>query len=150
MEQEEKEKNKKFYKKNLQRIVLETILTSVGAGFSVATITMFWNSVGMNQKDIGFVQMIFTIVISSLDIPMGYIADRTSRKLLNIIGDVGAAFAFTLYAFASNIYVVILSECLLGLSFAMTNGVDQSFIKYNCDKIDKSGKLFKKINMQES
>ena len=25
MEQEEKEKNKKFYKKNLQRIVLETI-----------------------------------------------------------------------------------------------------------------------------
>ena len=148
MEQEEKEKNKKFYKKNLQRIVLETILTSVGAGFSVATITMFWNSVGMDQKDIGFVQMIFTIVISSLDIPMGYIADRTSRKLLNIIGDVGAAFAFTLYAFASNIYVVILSECLLGLFFAMTNGVDQSFIKYNCDKIDKSGKLFKKINIK--
>ena len=111
MKQEEKEMNQKFYKKNLQRIVLETILTSVGAGFSVATITMFWNSVGMNQKDIGFVQMIFTIVISSLDIPMGYIADRTSRKLLNIIGDIGAAFAFTLYAFAQNIYVVILPVC---------------------------------------
>ena len=102
----------------------------------------------MNQVDIGFVQMAFTIVICLLDIPMGYLADRCNRKVLNIIGDIGAALVFGLYAFAQNIYIALVSECLLGLFMAMTNGVDQSFIKYNCDKIDESGNLFKKVNVK--
>lgn len=140
--------NEKMYKKNLIKIILETILTSIGAGFSVATITIFWNSIGMDQKAIGFVQMAFTIVICCLDIPMGYLADRCNRKLLNIIGDIGAAVAFVFYAFAQNIYMALIAECLLGLFMAMTNGVDQSFIKFNCDKIDSTGKLFKKLNVK--
>lgn len=140
--------NEKMYKKNLIKIILETILTSIGAGFSVATITIFWNSIGMDQKAIGFIQMAFTIVICCLDIPMGYLADRCNRKLLNIIGDIGVAGAFVFYAFAQNIYMALIAECLLGLFMAMTNGVDQSFIKFNCDKIDSTGKLFKKLNVK--
>ena len=140
--------SKAHYSKNLRRIFYETILTSIGAGFSGATITVFWNSIGMNQVAIGFVQMAFTIVICLLDIPMGYIADRFNRKALNIIGDIGVAFIFILYAFAQNIYMALISECLLGLFMAMTNGVDQSFIKFNCDKIDETGELFKKTNVK--
>lgn len=140
--------NEKMYKKNLIKIILETILTSIGAGFSVATITIFWNSIGMDQKAIGFIQMAFTIVICCLDIPMGYLADRCNRKLLNIIGDIGVAGAFVFYAFAQNIYMALIAECLLGLFMAMTNGVDQSFIKFNCDRIDSTGKLFKKLNIK--
>jgi MFS family permease len=139
---------KEEYKSNLIKIIIETILTSIGAGFSVATITVFWNSIGMNQVDIGFVQMAFTIVICLLDIPMGYLADRCNRKALNIIGDIGVAFIFVIYSFSQNIYMTLISECLLGLFMAMTNGVDQSFIKYNCDKIDETGNLFKKINVK--
>lgn len=139
-------KSKDIYAKNLKRIICETILTSIGASFSVATITIFWNSIGMDQTAIGFVQMIFTIVICLLDIPMGYIADRFNRKVLNIIGDVGVAFTFALYAFANNMYMTIIAECLLAIFTAMTNGVDQGFIKFNCDRIDETGNLFKKIN----
>ena len=144
MEQNTQFISKEIYHKNLKLVVLETILTSIGAGFSVATITVFWNSIGMNQTDIGFVQMAFTIAICLLDIPMGYIADRFNRKALNIIGDIGVALVFALYAFSKNMYMALLSECLLGLFMAMTNGVDQSFIKTNCDKIDETGELFKK------
>lgn len=140
--------SKNEYSKNLIKIILETILTSIGAGFSVATITIFWNSVGMNQTAIGFVQMAFTIVLVCLDIPMGYIADRFSRRALNIIGDIGVAIVFFIYAFSQNMYMVLLSECLLGVFMAMTNGVDQSFIKFNCNQIDKSGNLFRKVNVK--
>lgn len=56
-------KQKDMHKKNLKLIIIETILTSIGAGFSVPIINVFWNSIGMNQTDIGFVQMIFTIVV---------------------------------------------------------------------------------------
>ena len=133
------------YQKNLNLTIIETILTSIGVGFSVPIINLFWNSIGMNQTDIGFTQMIFTIVIVCLDIPMGYLADRFNRKILNIIGDIGVSLTFIYYAFARNMYMAILAECLLGVFMAMTNGVDQSFIKYNADKIDSSGNLFKKI-----
>lgn len=139
---------KRIYKINLRKIILETILTSIGAGFSVATMTLFWNSIGMDQEAIGFVQMAFTIAIVCLDVPMGYIADRFNRKLLNIVGDIGVALAFLLYAFSQDIYMVLVSECLLGIFMAMTNGVDQGFIKFNCDKIDETGELFRKANVK--
>lgn len=142
------EDNKKIYKINLRRIIWETVLTSIGAGFSVATMTLFWNSIGMDQEAIGFVQMAFTIAVVCFDVPMGYIADRFNRKLLNIIGDIGVALAFLLYAFSQDIYMVLVSECLLGVFMAITNGVDQGFIKYNCDKIDETGELFKKVNVK--
>ena len=137
---------KRIYKRNLNLTVIETILTSIGAGFSVPVINLFWNSIGMNQTDIGFTQMMFTIAIVCLDIPMGYLADRFNRKILNIIGDIGVAFTFLYYAFSQNMYMAIISECLLGIFMAMTNGVDQSFIKYNADQIEPSGELFKKVN----
>ena len=148
MLQKEQFIDKEKYVKNLKRIIYETILTSLGCGFSVATITIFWNSIGMDQTAIGFVQMAFTIVICLLDIPMGYIADRFNRKALNIIGDIGVSFIFILYAFSHNIYMALLSECLLGLFMAMTNGVDQSFIKSNCNKIDETGNFFKRVNVE--
>jgi len=135
-----------IYSKNLKLTAVETILTSIGAGFCVAIINLFWNSIGMNQTDIGFTQMMFTIILVSLDIPMGYIADRFNRKLVNIIGDIGVALTFLFYAFAQNMVMAIISECMLGLFIAMTNGVDQAFIKYNADMLDPSGKLFKKVN----
>ena len=138
----------KKYRINLKRIVWETVLTSIGAGFSVSTVTIFWNSIGMDQTAIGFVQMMFTIAMVLLDIPMGYIADRFNRKLLNVVGDIGVAATFVFYAFSQNMYWAMISECLLGLFMAMTNGVDQSFIKYNCNKIDPTGELFKKTNIK--
>ena len=92
-----------IYKKNLKLTIIETILTSIGAGFSIPIINLFWNSIGMNQADIGFTQMIFTIAIVCLDIPMGYIADRFNRKAINIIGDIGVSLTFLFYAFSKNI-----------------------------------------------
>ena len=141
-----KSEGKNKYERNLKLIIWETILTSIGAGFSISTITVFWNSIGMNQTAIGFVQMIFTIVILFLDIPMGYIADRFNRKVLNIIGDIGVAVTFLFYGFAQNMYMAIIAESLLGIFLAMTNGVDQCFVKFNANKIDSTGELLKKIN----
>lgn len=138
--------NKKMYQKNLNLVIWETVLTSIGVGFSIATMTVFWSSLGISQKDIGIIQMLYTLVICILDIPMGYFADHFNRKNLNIIGDIGVACAFVFKTFSINKVMIIIAECLLGIFTAMTNGVDQSFIKYNCKKIDSTGDLFKKIN----
>lgn len=133
------------YEVNLRKIIFENVVTSIGAGFSISIMTEFWNSVGMNQTKIGWVQMMYTIVVLIFDLPMGYIADRFNRKLLNIIGDIGVAFAFLFYAFSKNMYMVLAAECLLGVFNAMTNGVDQSFMKVTANKIDPTGAYFAKV-----
>ena len=136
------------YQKNLRKVIAETLLTSAGAGFCIAIMTLFYSSIGMNQTDIGFTQMAFTIILCLLDIPMGYLADRFNRRILNIIGDIGVALTFVIYSLAQDMYWCILSESLLAIFMAMTNGVDQSFIKYNCYQIDPSGMYFKKLNVK--
>ena len=138
----------RFYKKNLSLILVESVLTYIGPGFSVSIMTIFWNSVGMDQTAIGLVQMLFTVALVLFDIPMGYLADRFSRKAVNIIGDFGCALSFVFYAFSKNMLMVLIAEIALGLSIAMTNGVDQSFIKYYSDKLDPTGKKFEKLNVR--
>ncbi len=109
MLQSEKYNDIKRYKANLRKIIWETLLTYIGPGFSIATITVFWNSVGMDQATIGFVQMVFTIILCCFDVPMGYIADKFSRKVVNIVGDFGVAFTFVMYALAKDVTVVLIS-----------------------------------------
>ena len=41
-----------FYRKNMALIAVETVLSSVGVGFAVSIMNVFWNSIGMNQTDI--------------------------------------------------------------------------------------------------
>ena len=132
------------HKNKLKIVFAESILSAAGVGICIPIMVVFFNSIGMNQALIGISQMMFTIAILFADIPMGYIADRYSRKKLNIIGDFGVALAFGIYAFAPGFWVVVLCEVLVGAFFGMTNGVDDSFVKFYSDKIDESGKLFKK------
>ena len=106
--------------------------------------TLFWNSVGMNQFMIGVSQMVCAATLFLFDVPMGYFADRFSRKALNVIGDIGIAATFIFYAFAQNFWMVVAGEILCGLFLSMSSGVDKAFLKIYSDKIDSSGGLFKK------
>jgi len=134
----------------LKLIFAESVLCYGALGFVMPVINLFWNSVGMNQTMIGLSQMICTIVMFAFDIPMGYIADRYSRRLLNIAGDFGNAFAFLLYALSRNFWGVIVGEILAGVFMAMTNGVDRAFIKVYADDIDPSGGLFTSLQAKLS
>ena len=133
-------------KRKLRIVFIESVLSAAGVGLCIPIMTVFWNSVGMDQTLIGISQMMFTVAVLCSDIPMGYIADRYSRKSLNIIGDFGVGLAFIIYAFTRNFWTVVLAETLTGIFFGMTNGVDRSFVKFYSDKIDETGKLFRKNN----
>lgn len=134
------------YRLKLKLVFVESILAVGAFGIMMPIMTEFWKSIGMNQTFIGLTQMICTIVIVLLDIPMGYIADRYNRKMLNVIGDFGLAASFIIYMFAKNFWWAIVAEIMCGVFVAMTNGVDRAFLKFYSDSIDESGELFKKNN----
>lgn len=124
--------------------MLESMLTYSGVLICIPVITVFWNLVGMNQFLIGVSQMICAATLFLFDVPMGYIADRFSRKALNVIGDFGIAATFIFYSYAKNFWMVIVGEILCGLFLAMSGGVDRAFLKIYSDRIDDTGELFKK------
>ena len=127
------------YELKLKLIIIESVITYSAFGFCMPIMTVFWNSIGMNQTLIGLSQMMCSIAILVFNIPMGYIADRFNRKKMNIIGDFGIVITFVIYMLAKRFIVVILAETLCGIFVAMTNGVDNSFVKFYCYKIDKTG-----------
>ena len=136
------------YRRTLHIIMLESVLTYSGVLICIPVITVFWNSIGMNQFLIGVSQMLCAATLFLFDIPMGYVADRFSRKALNVIGDFGIAATFVFYSFAQNFWMVLIGEILCGLFLAMSGGVDRAFLKIYSDKIDGTGALFKKKTAQ--
>lgn len=140
--------NQPNYRRTLNIILIESILTYSGIFFCIPIMTVFWNSVGMNLFMIGVSQMVCAATLFLFDVPMGYFADRFSRKTLNIIGDIGIMGTFVFYAFARSFWMVVVGEILCGLFMAMSGGVDRAFLKIYSDKIDSTGGLFKKKTAQ--
>ena len=119
--------------RSLNLAMLESSITS--GLLAMAIMTPFFNSIGMNQEDIAITQGIFTVVVSVLNIPTGWIADRFGRKWANVIGDFGSFIAFLCYATVTNMTGAIICESLLGLMAALSQGVDNSLIRHFSYKI---------------
>ncbi len=126
---------------NLRLVMFESALT---AGLlSMSIMTPFFQSIGLNQLQISQTQIIFTIIMIGLNLPLGWVADRFSRKWANIIGDFGTALTFAGYAFANDFLSVVICESLLGCFMSLSQGVDQSLLKHFCKKIDPSEDYFR-------
>ncbi len=130
-----REKNTKAAYRNLRLTMAESAITAGLLAMSI--FTPFFNSIGFNNQQISEVQIYYTIVVVLLNIPMGYIADRISRKWANIIGDFGHAIVFLAYSQAATFAGVVICECLCGIAAALSDGVDQSLIKHFAGKISK-------------
>lgn len=128
---------------SLRFLQAEVVVT--GVIIAMPIMVPFYNSIGMNQGQIGLSQSLFTIALLLLNIPTGWIADRFSRKMCNAFGDFGGALALVLYSQATCFSQIVLCEILFGLTGAFSSGADGALIKGHTDKIDKSGQLFHDI-----
>ncbi len=123
-------------KKNLRLVIAESGIT---AGLlAMPILTPFFTSIGLNQAQISETQMIFTVVTLLLNLPLGYLADRVSRKWANILGDFGHAIIMLIYSQVGGFWGAVFCECLFGVSSALTDGVDQSLLKHFVVKIAKT------------
>ena len=140
--QQEKEK-----RSALSSLRLTMIESSITAGLLCMSImTPFFQSIGLSQQEIAITQIIFTIVVSVLNVPTGWLADRFSRKWANIIGDFGTFIVFIAYANVHNIVGAIICESLLGILIAFSQGVDVSLIRHFCYKIVTRKSENKRVN----
>ncbi len=132
--------------RSLRLTAFESISTATI--MSIPIMTPFFIDIGLDQEQIALAQIIFTVVLMVLDIPLGWIADRFSRKWANVIGDFGCATTLLLYSTVQDFSGVVACEMLFGVFMAFSHGVDASLLKHFSGKIDGSGKLFKTTTAQ--
>lgn len=123
-------------KRNLRLVMSESAITAGLLAMSV--LTPFYNSIGLNNEEIAFTQMIFTVAAIIFNIPLGYVADRFSRKWANVIGDFGHGVFLLVYSVMGSFTGVVICEILVGVMSALSDGVDQSLLKHFASKIAKS------------
>lgn len=127
--------------RNLNLVILEAVLTA--SILAMPIMTPFYLSIGLSQEQIAMSQMIFTIIAMLLNLPMGWVADRFSRKWANVAGNSLVALALLLYSTAQSFRFVVFCETLCGIGCALSLGVDSTLLKHFAEKIDSSGARFK-------
>lgn len=79
-----------------------------------------------------------------VNIPTGWVADRFSRKICNIIGDLGCVISLLFYSQATCFMSVVFAEIAFGIALAFSQGSDSALLKAYTQYLDKSGKMFHK------
>lgn len=116
----------------------------------MSIMTPFYQSIGLNQKQIALSQAIFTVVAAILNLPAGWIADRFSRKWANVLGDFGVAISFWAYAGVNSFAGVVVCECSLGFFMALSQGVDVSLLRHFSQKICPTEEYFRRQSVRLS
>ena len=127
--------------RNVKLVIVESALTA--SLLAAPIMTPFYLNIGLNQEQIALSQMAFTAVELTLNVPLGWLADRFSRKWANVLGDLCVAIGHLLYSTAQTLWFVVLCEVICGIGFALSQGVDSSLLKHFTEKTDASGETFK-------
>lgn len=132
--------------RNLWLVMFESAIT---AGLiSMSIMTPFFYEIGLNNAEIALSQALFTIVVSALNLPMGWLADRLSRKWANVIGDFGCFCGFLLYSTVDSFAGVVFCECWLGVFLSISQGVDFTLLKHFSNQLSPDETVFRRRSAQ--
>ncbi|MBP9667789.1 MFS transporter [Candidatus Saccharibacteria bacterium] len=118
----------------MRLLQLEGVLTSTTISMPIMNV-FFAQKIGMNMAEVGLSQAAFTLAMLLFNIPTGWLADRFSRRLANMSGDLLAGLGFLGYAFAHTFPEVILYEVIIGIGVALTTGADNALLRAYSEKL---------------
>lgn len=104
---------------------------------------------GITTSQILFLESIYCITILLFEIPTGLLGDRLGHVKLVVIGLLGTIASYLVLAFASTIYILILSQILLGIFSTCTSGSDLASLSFDLEK-SNSITVYKSIHVVET
>lgn len=117
---------------NLRLIKLEAIVTFFVVG---AVETLYLQERGYTLGQIGLVNALQMTTLVLANVPLGYVADKTSRRMCNLIGDALTGIGIIGFALAGNLPLVIVAQIITGLGLALSIGADTALMKAVCDHL---------------
>jgi MFS family permease len=119
-----------LYEQQLKRNVILFYYFKISNGFFffAPTIVLFWQSNGLSLTEVMLLQSVFSYGVVLMEIPSGFLADRTSRKNILIWGQITLALAVVVYGFSTSFYQFVFAETLFAMAIAMTSGADSALL----------------------
>jgi MFS family permease len=108
-----------------------TISALSNSGFFIPVAVAFFMSLGMRQASIMLLQSTFQATAAIMEVPLGRLADRWSRRGCLIIGGLTLAFGFAVYSLAQQSWQLYIVEALLGVGVSSISGADRALVKDN-------------------
>jgi len=97
----------------------------------------FYQSNGLEMRDVFTLQAIYSVAIVVLEIPSGYLADVLGRRKTLIIGTVLGTLGFGIYTFSYGFWGFLMAEMILGFGQSLISGADSAMLY---DSLVASGK----------
>lgn len=122
--------------RNLLLLRIEGALTNSSS--ATPLLPAFYLSLGLTQTHLGIGEAIFAFCWLLFDIPTGWLADRFSRKVCNLLGDIVATGSFVVMACATSFGGIIAASILLALGHTASQGADIALVRDYCQKLNRS------------
>jgi len=118
-------------------VFVETIFL-FGFGLFGPIYAIFIEKIGGNVLDVGIAYSIFLICMSTVELPMGKLADKYGRKLFLAGGYFLSALSFLGYIFINNIYQLFFIQVIYGFSLAIGDPAWDAWFSKSLDKSKES------------
>lgn len=91
-------------------------------------VVLFYESNGLQMKDIMILQAVYSIMIVILEIPSGYMADVWGRKRTILMGSLLGVAGFTIYGTSYGFWGFLIAEIILGIGQSFVSGADSAML----------------------
>ena len=91
-------------------------------------VVLFYESNGLQMKDIMILQAVYSVVIVVLEIPSGYLADVWGRKRTIVLGAIMGAAGFAIYGISYGFMGFLIAEIILGIGQSCVSGADSAML----------------------
>lgn len=91
-------------------------------------VALFYNENGLTSFDIFLLQAVYSISVSIMEIPSGYMADFVGRKKTLIIGSILGTLGFVIYSCSYSFTGFLIAEIILGIGGSFISGADSALL----------------------
>jgi predicted MFS family arabinose efflux permease len=89
---------------------------------------LFMTTIGFNPASIGVMAAVYAVVVPTLEVPSGVLADRWSRRGVLILASVAAILSVLIGGLSHSVAVYMVSAGFLGVFFALQSGTLESVV----------------------
>lgn len=107
--------------------------------------TVFYLHRGMNNTEIFFTSIVWSVVMIILEMPSSYLADKWGRKKLIVLGCLFNICTLVVYLFSWGFWLNALGVAFLAASFASFSGTDEALIYDTGKELGEGKESFKNL-----
>ena len=102
-------------------------------------IVLFYQDEGLSMADVLLLQAIFSVVIVTLEVPSGWVADVLGRRWSLLAGMSLSTAGFALYCVSHGFWGFLGAELVLGLGASLVSGADSAMLYDTLAALDDTG-----------